>query len=43
MAALRGEFITDLNNICDSRHTVHTIGHSTRAIEVFLELLQRTN
>ena len=40
MAALRGEFITDLNNICDSRHTVHTIGHSTRPIEEFIELLK---
>jgi uncharacterized protein (DUF488 family) len=25
---------------CDSSHVIHTIGHSTRPIEVFIELLQ---
>ena len=40
MAAPREEFITDLKMICDSRRTVHTIGHSTRPIEKFIELLK---
>jgi uncharacterized protein (DUF488 family) len=25
---------------CDSPHTVHTIGHSTRTIDAFIELLK---
>ncbi len=40
MAAPREEFITDLKMTCDSRRTVHTIGHSTRSIENFIELLR---
>jgi len=39
-AARHEEFITELDKTCAANRIIHTIGHSTRSIEQFIELLE---